>query len=86
MIPREITGNSRPEWSRFSFSVGLSDPLQCAGLSRRSLSPGLVVTGFGPPGLVTGFVVTGFVNGFCQRVLTGFRKWNSEKGKVPPFP
>src|ERR1700691_614790 len=32
--------DSRPEWSRFSFSVGLSHPLQCAGLSRRSLSPG----------------------------------------------
>ena len=31
--------DSRPEWSRFSFSVGLSHPLQCAGLSRRSLSP-----------------------------------------------
>ena len=30
--------DSRPEWSRFSFSVGLSHPLQCAGLSRRSLS------------------------------------------------
>jgi hypothetical protein len=29
--------DSRPEWSRFSFSVGLSHPLQCAGLSRRSL-------------------------------------------------
>src|SRR6202041_3027840 len=29
---------SRPEWSRFSFSVGLFHPLQCAGLSRRSLS------------------------------------------------
>jgi hypothetical protein len=25
----------------FSFSVGLSHPLQCAGLSRRSLSPKL---------------------------------------------
>ena len=33
--------DSRPEWSRFSFSVGLSHPLQCAGLSRRSLSPNL---------------------------------------------
>src|SRR5580700_421062 len=31
--------DSRPEWSRFSFSVGFSHPLQCAGLSRRSLSP-----------------------------------------------
>src|ERR1700680_2179322 len=31
--------DSRPEWSRFSFSVGLSHPLQCAGLSRRSPSP-----------------------------------------------
>jgi hypothetical protein len=29
--------DSRPEWSRFSFSVGLFHPLQCAGLSRRSV-------------------------------------------------
>ena len=29
--------DSRPEWSRFSFSVGLSHPLQCAGLSRLAL-------------------------------------------------
>jgi hypothetical protein len=29
--------DSRPEWIRFSFSVGLSHPLQCAGLSRRSV-------------------------------------------------
>ena len=34
--------DSRPEWSRFSFSVGLSHPLQCAGLSRRSLSTKLL--------------------------------------------
>jgi hypothetical protein len=37
---RDHRQDSRPEWSRFSFSVGLSRPLQCAGLSRRSLSPG----------------------------------------------
>jgi hypothetical protein len=36
---RDHRQDSRPEWSRFSFSVGLSHPLQCAGLSRRSLSP-----------------------------------------------
>jgi hypothetical protein len=30
--------DSRPEWSRFSFPVGLFHPLQCAGLSRRSLT------------------------------------------------
>ena len=35
---RDHRQDSRPEWSRFSFSVGLSHPLQCAGLSRRSLS------------------------------------------------
>jgi hypothetical protein len=38
---RATVQDSRPEWSRFSFSVGLSHPLQCAGLARRSLSPGL---------------------------------------------
>jgi hypothetical protein len=37
---RATVQDSRPEWSRFSFSVGLSHPLQCAGLARRSLSPG----------------------------------------------
>src|SRR5580704_10301773 len=36
---RNPAQDSRPEWSRFSFSVGLFHPLQCAGLSRRSLSP-----------------------------------------------
>src|SRR5271170_4876052 len=36
---RDHRQDSRPEWSRFSFSVGLFHPLQCAGLSRRSLSP-----------------------------------------------
>jgi hypothetical protein len=36
---RDHRQDSRPEWIRFSFSVGLSHPLQCAGLSRRSLSP-----------------------------------------------
>jgi hypothetical protein len=36
---RDHRQDSRPEWSRFSFSVGLSHPLQCAGLARRSLSP-----------------------------------------------
>ena len=36
---RDHRQDSRPEWSRFSFSVGLLHPLQCAGLSRRSLSP-----------------------------------------------
>jgi hypothetical protein len=36
---RDHRQDSRPEWSRFSFSVGLSHPLQCAGLSRRSPSP-----------------------------------------------
>ena len=36
---RATVQDSRPEWSRFSFSVGLSHPLQCAGLARRSLSP-----------------------------------------------
>jgi len=35
---RDHRQDSRPEWSRFSFSVGLFHPLQCAGLSRRSLS------------------------------------------------
>jgi hypothetical protein len=35
---RDRRQDSRPEWIRFSFSVGLSHPLQCAGLSRRSLS------------------------------------------------
>ena len=35
---RDHRQDSRPEWSRFSFSVGLLHPLQCAGLSRRSLS------------------------------------------------
>ncbi len=34
---RDHRQDSRPEWSRFSFSVGLFHPLQCAGLSRRSL-------------------------------------------------
>ena len=33
--------DSRPEWSRFSFPVGLFHPLQCAGLSRRSLTTNL---------------------------------------------
>jgi hypothetical protein len=44
---RDHRQDSRPEWIRFSFSVGLSHPLQCAGLSRRSLSPsvsGMVVS------------------------------------------
>ena len=36
---RDRRQDSRPEWIRFSFSVGLSHPLQCAGLSRRSPSP-----------------------------------------------
>jgi hypothetical protein len=36
---RATVQDSRPEWSRFSFSVGLSHPLQCAGLARRSPSP-----------------------------------------------
>jgi hypothetical protein len=36
---RDHRQDSRPEWSRFSFSVGLLHPLQCAGLSRRSPSP-----------------------------------------------
>ena len=36
---RDHRQDSRPEWIRFSFSVGLSHPLQCAGLSRRSPSP-----------------------------------------------
>jgi hypothetical protein len=35
---RDHRQDSRPEWSRFAFSVGLFHPLQCAGLSRRSLS------------------------------------------------
>jgi len=35
---RDHRQDSRPEWIRFSFSVGLFHPLQCAGLSRRSLA------------------------------------------------
>src|ERR1700678_1106752 len=40
---RATVQDSRPEWSRFSFSVGLSHPLQCAGLARRSPSPGFTL-------------------------------------------
>jgi hypothetical protein len=42
LSPSRVTAqDSRPRWSRFSFSVGLFHPLQCAGLARRSLSPEL---------------------------------------------
>jgi hypothetical protein len=34
LVPsRTPAQDSRPEWSRFSFAVGLSHPLQCAGFS-----------------------------------------------------
>src|SRR5271157_2026992 len=39
---RRPAQDSRPGWSRCSFPVGLFHPLQYAGLSRRSLSPGIV--------------------------------------------
>src|SRR5208283_4062442 len=37
---RRPVQDSRSGWNRFSFPVGLFHPLQYAGLSRRSLSPG----------------------------------------------
>ena len=43
---RKHRQDSRPEWSRFSFSVGLSHPLQCAG----ALWPRSLDTRAGAPG------------------------------------
>jgi hypothetical protein len=53
---RRPVQDSRSGWSRFSFPVGLFHPLQHAGLSRRTLSPGLprgflCPRGFLSPGL-----------------------------------
>src|SRR5207248_7932850 len=42
MTSRSSMQDSEPGWSRFSFPVGLSHPLQYAGLSRRSLTPFLL--------------------------------------------
>jgi hypothetical protein len=59
---RRMAQDSRPGWSRFSFPVGLSHPLQHAGLSRRSLSPFL-------PALKT-FATGGYVRGHVANVIS----------------
>src|ERR1700727_1605778 len=56
---RDHRQDSRPEWSRFPFSVGLFHPLQCAGLSRRSLSPLKAVTAQSRMGLLGNQVFQG---------------------------